>query len=105
LHRIVNDKDQELVGKLVPDNLGGLLKELPSLPSRQAILLGWAASVPVLVEINELPENQQPRSSDPKFWEVWTGEEEREINWKKITEEWTGIVSADENQDQPKYKT
>lgn len=34
LHKIVNDRDQELVGKLVPGNLGGLLKELPSLPSR-----------------------------------------------------------------------
>jgi len=47
LHRIVNDRDQELVAKLVPDNLAGLLRELPSLPSRQAILLGcrrWQSS-------------------------------------------------------------
>jgi len=91
LHRIVNDRDQELVGKLVPDNLGGLLKELPSLPSRQAILLGWAATVPTLVEITELPENQRPRSSDPKFWDVWTGKEERPIDWKRIVDDWTGI--------------
>jgi hypothetical protein len=91
LHRIVNDKDQELVGKLVPDNLGGLLGELPSLPSRQAILLGWAAAVPVLVEINELPEHHRPRSSDPKFWDVWTGKEERKIDWKAIVDDWTGV--------------
>ena len=91
LHRIVNDRDQKLVGKLVPDNLGGLLKELPSLPSRQAILLGWAATVPTLVEITELPEKQRPRSSDPKFWDVWTGKEERIIEWKKIVDDWTGI--------------
>ena len=90
LHRIVNDRDQELVGKLVPDNLGGLLKELPSLPSRQAILLGWAATVPTLVEITELPQHQRPRSSDPKFWDVWTGKEDRPINWRKIVEDWTG---------------
>ena len=90
LHRIVNDRDQELVGKLVPDNLGGLLKELPSLPSRQAILLGWAATVPTLVEITELPEDQRPRSSDPKFWDVWTGREERPIEWKRIVDDWTG---------------
>jgi len=91
LHRIVNDRDQELVGKLVPDNLGGLLKELPSLPSRQAILLGWAATVPTLVEITELPKDQRPRSSDPKFWDVWTGKEDRPINWREIVEDWTGI--------------
>lgn len=90
LHRIVNDRDQELVGKLVPDNLGGLLKELPSLPSRQAILLGWAATVPTLVEITELPKDQRPRSSDPKFWDVWIGKEDRPINWHEIVEDWTG---------------
>lgn len=93
LHRIVNDRDQELVGKLVPDNLGGLLKELPSLPSRQAILLGWAAPVPTLVEITELPEEHRPRSSDPMFWDVWTGKEVRTINWREIVDDWTGIGS------------
>ncbi len=89
LHRIVNDRDQELVSKLVPDNLGGLLKELPSLPARQAILLGWATPVPVLVEIKELPKEHRPQSADPKFWDVWTGKEERPINWEKIAQEWT----------------
>lgn len=34
LHRISNDRDQELVSKLLPDNFRGLLKELPSLPSQ-----------------------------------------------------------------------
>ena len=38
LHRIVNDQDQQLVGRIVPDNLGSLLRELPSLPSRQAVM-------------------------------------------------------------------
>ena len=97
LHRIVNDRDQELVAKLVPDNLGGLLRELPSLPSRQAILLGWATAVPTLVEILELPENQRPRSSDPEFWNVWTGEKQRPINWREIVDDWTGIHGQPES--------
>lgn len=91
LHRIVNDRDQELVARLVPDNLSGLLKELPSLPSRQAILLGWASSVPTLVEIEELHEDHRPRSSDPKFWSVWTRKEDRPINWREVVADWTGI--------------
>ena len=37
LHRISNDRDQEIVHRLVPDNLRGLLRELPSLPSQMAI--------------------------------------------------------------------
>lgn len=95
LHRIVNDRDQDLVGRLVPDNLGGLLKELPSLPSRQAILLGWAATVPTLVEIIELPESQRPRSSDPNFWDVWIGKEERPIDWTKVVDDWIGTAGRD----------
>ena len=89
LHRIVNDRDQELIKKLVPDNLAGLLRELPSLPSRQAILLGGATPVPILFEVRELPPEHRPRSSDPHFWDVWTGVEERPIDWAVIAADWT----------------
>lgn len=88
LHRLVNDHDQELVRKLVPDNLAGLLNELPSLPRRQAVLLGWATPVPVLVEIGELPEQHCPKSSDPDFWEVWTGASDRDVDWEEIRKDW-----------------
>ncbi len=90
LHRIVNDADQNLVARLVPDNVGGLLRELPSLPSRQAILLGWATPIPVLVEIDELPYEQRPRSADPDFWDVWTLAKERGVDWSAIAKDWSG---------------
>ena len=88
LHRIVNDRDQELVRRLVPDGLGALLRELPSLPTRRAILLGWAAPAPVLVEVRELPKGRRPHSPDPAFWGVWVGEEERSIDWKNLARRW-----------------
>ncbi|MGH9204576.1 MAG: ATP-binding protein, partial [Vicinamibacterales bacterium] len=90
LHRIVNDQDQRLVAGLVPDNLRGLLRELPSLPSRQAILLGWAAPIPVLVEVKELAEEHRPRSEDPRYWDVWSGQELRSIDWKAVEDDWLG---------------
>jgi DNA helicase HerA-like ATPase len=90
LHRIVNDADQNLVARLVPDNVGGLLRELPSLPSRQAILLGWATPIPVLVEVDELPVEQRPRSADPDFWDVWTLAKERPVDWSTIAKDWSG---------------
>lgn len=89
LHRIVNDADQNLVARLVPDNVGGLLRDLPSLPSKQAILLGWATPIPVLVEIDELPKEHQPQSADPDFWDVWTGAKERNVNWGDVAARWT----------------
>lgn len=88
LHRISNDRDQELVHKLVPDNLHGLLRDLPSLPSRHAILLGWASELPVLVKMKDLPENHRPKSDDPDFWAVWSGQAKREVDWKAIADDW-----------------
>jgi DNA helicase HerA-like ATPase len=96
LHRISNDRDQELVHRLVPDNLRGLLRELPSLPSQYAILLGWASELPVLLKVDDLPKTQQPHSDDPDFWEVWIGKDdegnivERKADWKPIADDWQG---------------
>jgi hypothetical protein len=91
LHRIVNDHDQGLVKRFVPDELGGLLRELPSLPAQRAILLGWAAPAPVLVEMEYLPPEYRPHSPDPGFWEVWTGDPKqgiRRIDWAAIATDW-----------------
>lgn len=94
LHRISNDRDQELVSKLLPDNFRGLLKELPSLPSQRAILLGWASELPILVKIRDLIKEKRPQSDDPDFWDVWTGkningeEVVRSVDWKKIADDW-----------------
>ena len=96
LHRISNDQDQDLVHQLVPDNLRGLLRELPLLPSQNAILLGWASELPVLVRMNDLPKSQQPRSDDPEFWEVWVGKNDegnpvsRTADWENIVQDWQG---------------
>jgi uncharacterized protein len=103
LHRISNDRDQELVQKLVPDNLHGLLRDLPSLPTRNAILLGWASELPILVQMNTIPEQQRPKSDDPDFWSVWTGKSkddlgkevdcQRSVDWKIITDDWQQVKS------------
>jgi len=94
LHRISNDRDQELVNRLVPDNFRGLLRELPSLPSQNAILLGWASELPVMINLKYLSDDKRPQSEDPDFWDVWTGknskgkEVRRDVDWKKIVDEW-----------------
>lgn len=89
LHRIVNDRDQDLLGRLVPDSLGDLLHELPSLPPRQAILLGWAAEVPTLVEVGHLDRCQRPHSDDPQYWDTWTGSKPIKFDWQTVVDHWT----------------
>ena len=90
LHRITNDRDQDLISRLVPDSARGLLRELPSLPTRHCILLGIASKVPVLVEVKRMEDGQRPESDDPDFWKVWTNEVPRPIDWAKITNDWIG---------------
>lgn len=88
LHRISNDRDQELVHRLLPDNMRGILREMPSLPSQYAVLLGWVSELPIMVKMRTLPKCQCPQSDDPDFWDVWTGNKERKIDWCQIANEW-----------------
>lgn len=88
LHRIVNDRDQEMVKRLVPDTLGKLLDELPSLPTKKAIVLGAAVPIPTVVDIKELPKEKRPKSENPEFGDVWSGKCYRSLNWKEIVDEW-----------------
>ena len=99
LHRISSDEDQRIVHRLVPDSLRGLLRELPSLPSQVAILLGWASALPVLVKLKDLPKAHQPRSDDPEFWDVWTGREKRSISWKGMALEWQEGTSPNQTEE------
>lgn len=98
LHRISNDRDQELVHRLVPDNLRGLLRDLPSLPSRNAILLGWATELPILVQMKTLPEEHRPKSNDPEYWKYWT-ENNETVDWQSIADDWQDkeIAAVSEN--------
>ena len=88
LHRIVNDRDQELVRRFVPDSAGALLKELPSLPAQQAILIGIATEIPVVVDITSLPEQHRPKSRNPDLWDVWTGVRPIAVDFDAIVRQW-----------------
>ncbi len=105
LHRISNDRDQELVHRLVPDNLRGLLRELPSLPSQHAVLTGWASELPVLVKMDDLPDKHRPHSSDPDFWNVWVGKDTtgnavlRPTKWNAVAKDWQSPGQTDAETD------
>ena len=104
LHRLVNDRDQEMVKRLVPDSLGGVLSELPILPTRTAILLGWAAPIPTLVEMNELTKEERPKSNDPHYWDIWTGKEPLPIKWNEVCLDWQRNYNIEENEESAEEK-
>ena len=88
VHRIVNDNDQGLIRRLIPDSLGSLVAELPALPARTAILMGWASAAPVLVEVNELASHWRPSSQDPPLLQEWSDPSELPL-WNVVAGHWS----------------
>ncbi len=76
-----------------------------SLPSRHAILLGWASELPVLVQMNALAEQHRPKSDDPDFRAVWSGRDssgipvDRIVDWKPVADDWQKISAPDQERD------
>lgn len=95
VHRIVNDHDQALVRRLVPDTLGPLTDELPALPSQVGLLLGWAVHVPILVRVDDLALAHQPHSADPDFAAAWAGGA-ASLDWSAVAARWGGPAVPDE---------
>ena len=88
VHRIVNDQDQQLVRRMVPDSLGGLLADLPVLPSRNALLMGWAVDMPTIVQVEDLDRTYRPMSEDPSFFSSWIATESISTSWSDIASTW-----------------
>lgn len=88
VHRIVNDQDQRLVRRLVPDNLSSLMEELPALPSQTALVVGWALDIPALVRISYLDKSHRPRSADPDFAGTWNGDRVVRSDWDPVVSDW-----------------
>lgn len=87
VHRVVNDVDQALIRRLVPDSLGSLVDELPALPARTAVLMGWASEVPMMIEVAELDSAYRPSSEDPLILEEWSSPSSS-TSWSDVVERW-----------------
>lgn len=71
--RLTNDQDQNVVRRLMPDSLAGVLDGLPLLDTGEAILLGDAILLPARIKL-KLP-TIKPLSATRDFWQEW-GEKE-----------------------------
>ena len=96
IHRIVNDHDQRLVKRLVPDSLGTLTDELPALPSQTALAVGWAIDVPTVVRIADLPEHHRPRSEDPDFAGSWRADSAEGAQWAAVATDWAPVAKEED---------
>lgn len=67
--RITNSADRTKVAAAVPDDLGGLVEQLPSLRTGEGIFLGEVMPIPSRVRVRKA--KQKPVGDDPKLPDVW----------------------------------
>ncbi len=71
--RITNSSDRSKVSAAIPDDLGGLIEQLPSLRTGEGIFLGEVMPIPSRVRVRKATE--KPVGDDPKLPDVWQVEE------------------------------
>lgn len=86
--RLTNATDQNHVANFIPDSLSGLLKLLPTLTRREAIIVGEAVALPSRIKINELNKDQLPDSGDIKFLVGWNEPYNTNTDIAKVTTRW-----------------
>ena len=67
--RITNSADRAKVSAAVPDDLGGLVDQLPSLRTGEGIFLGESMPIPSRVRVRKA--KHKPVGDDPKLPDVW----------------------------------
>lgn len=86
--RIANAADRAKVGSAVPDDLGGLVEQLPSLRTGEGIFLGEVMPIPSRVRVRKA--RKKPVGDDPKLPEAWQATERPDgaqysralLNWR-----------------------
>lgn len=86
--RLANGDDQAYVMKFLPDSLSSLGKVLPALRRREAIFIGQAATIPSRILINELNQEQLPRSNDISFVDGWSSDIESNDRIQEVADRW-----------------
>ncbi len=83
--RLTNPNDQNYVKRLLPDTFGELINKMPSLKVGEALLIGDAAVIPSIIQIDECED--KPSSNDIPYYDLWK-EEWKQLNIEAIISEW-----------------
>ena len=67
--RLANSSDRSKVAAAVPDDLGGLIEQLPSLRTGEGVFLGEVMPIPSRVRVRKA--RQKPVGDDPKLPDAW----------------------------------
>jgi len=93
VHRLQNPEDLRYFREIVPAIFEPLLKQLPSLPQRYALVLGEGVQAPTLTFMRET--NPTPDSQDPKLYAHWVADEPTLPNVEEVCARWEGKGESD----------
>lgn len=71
IHRLVNNEDIRAIGKAVAFIDNNSYEMISVLPQGSCIFTGVASNFPVLVQVDQLPEDRQPKSSTIDLIKLW----------------------------------
>ena len=71
IHRLVNNKDIEMIEKAVSYLDKVSAEQLPILPVGACVLSGLIADLPIIMQVRELPHHVQPKSQTIKLTDHW----------------------------------
>ena len=75
LHRLVNELDLKMIGTTI-NSLDSISKQrIPNLAPGQCIVTGTSFDLPLLVQVDRLPEDEVPNSDNADLVSLWTLEE------------------------------
>lgn len=75
IHRLVNDRDLALLENTI-STLDSLSRgQIPTLPQGACVVTGTSFDIPMLMQVDKLPKEQEPDSSDVNLVELWGGVE------------------------------
>lgn len=72
IHRLVNNEDIRAIGKSVSFIDNTSYEMISVLPQGACIFTGISSNFPVLIQIDLLPENEQPQSQTVNLYEMWS---------------------------------
>ncbi|WP_207630372.1 ATP-binding protein [Paracoccus xiamenensis] len=76
IHRLVNDRDLALLENTI-STLDSLSRgQIPTLPQGACVVTGTSFDIPMLMQVDKLPKEQEPGSSDVNLVELWGSDDD-----------------------------
>ena len=76
IHRLVNDRDLALLENTI-STLDSLSRgQIPTLPQGACVVTGTSFDIPMLMQVDKLPKEQEPASSDVNLVDLWGSDDD-----------------------------